>query len=139
MPLVVPTSPALGAPCKRPDEVLNVAQVGLFVMLLGYFIPDLLLYSKGQERQKIMQLELALHGAQERHVGFVQADPDHMARFASPTRGFVNGDIGYAPSVDVSAGGDDSCRRDRLIGGEGRRSYVHGFHPLDYDERRLAA
>ncbi|MCX6497451.1 MAG: type II secretion system F family protein [Arthrobacter sp.] len=32
--------------------------VGLFVVLLGYFIPDLLLYSKGQERQKIMQLEL---------------------------------------------------------------------------------
>jgi tight adherence protein C len=33
--------------------------VGVFVVLLGYFIPDLLLYSKGQERQKIMQLELA--------------------------------------------------------------------------------
>lgn len=33
--------------------------VGLFVLLLGYFIPDLLLYSKGQERQKTMQLELA--------------------------------------------------------------------------------
>ncbi|WP_427129799.1 type II secretion system F family protein [Pseudarthrobacter sp. S9] len=33
--------------------------VGIFVVLLGYFIPDLLLYSKGQERQKIMQLELA--------------------------------------------------------------------------------
>lgn len=33
--------------------------VGLFVLILGYFIPDLLLYSKGQERQKIMQLELA--------------------------------------------------------------------------------
>ncbi|WP_285244952.1 type II secretion system F family protein [Pseudarthrobacter sp. fls2-241-R2A-127] len=32
---------------------------GLFVMVLGYFIPDLLLYSKGQERQKAMQLELA--------------------------------------------------------------------------------
>ena len=32
---------------------------GLFVMFLGYFIPDLLLYSKGQERQKAMQLELA--------------------------------------------------------------------------------
>ncbi|MEO5994842.1 MAG: type II secretion system F family protein [Arthrobacter sp.] len=32
---------------------------GVFVVLLGYFIPDLLLYSKGQERQKIMQLELA--------------------------------------------------------------------------------
>jgi tight adherence protein C len=33
--------------------------VGLFVLVLGYFIPDLLLYSKGQERQKVMQLELA--------------------------------------------------------------------------------
>ncbi len=33
--------------------------MGVFVVLLGYFIPDLLLYSKGQERQKIMQLELA--------------------------------------------------------------------------------
>ena len=32
---------------------------GLFVLFLGYFIPDLLLYSKGQERQKAMQLELA--------------------------------------------------------------------------------
>ncbi|MCT9623735.1 type II secretion system F family protein [Pseudarthrobacter equi] len=32
---------------------------GLFVLFLGYFIPDLLLYSKGQERQKTMQLELA--------------------------------------------------------------------------------
>jgi tight adherence protein C len=33
--------------------------VGLFVLFLGYFIPDLLLYSKGKERQKAMQLELA--------------------------------------------------------------------------------
>ncbi|BCW76525.1 MULTISPECIES: type II secretion system F family protein [unclassified Arthrobacter] len=32
---------------------------GLFVLFLGYFIPDLLLYSKGKERQKAMQLELA--------------------------------------------------------------------------------
>ncbi|UEL27561.1 type II secretion system F family protein [Pseudarthrobacter sp. L1SW] len=32
---------------------------GLFVLFLGYFIPDLLLYSKGIERQKVMQLELA--------------------------------------------------------------------------------
>lgn len=32
---------------------------GFFVLFLGYFIPDLLLYSKGQERQKAMQLELA--------------------------------------------------------------------------------
>ena len=33
--------------------------VGVLVLFLGYFIPDLLLYSKGQERQKAMQLELA--------------------------------------------------------------------------------
>ena len=32
---------------------------GLFVLFFGYFIPDLLLYSKGLERQKVMQLELA--------------------------------------------------------------------------------
>lgn len=32
---------------------------GLFLVVLGYFIPDLLLYSKGQERQKVIQLELA--------------------------------------------------------------------------------
>ena len=33
--------------------------VGVFVVVLGYFVPDLMLYSKGQERQKAMQLELA--------------------------------------------------------------------------------
>jgi tight adherence protein C len=33
--------------------------VGIFILFLGYFIPDLMLYSKGQERQKAMQLELA--------------------------------------------------------------------------------
>lgn len=32
---------------------------GLFLLFLGYFIPDLMLYSKGMERQKAMQLELA--------------------------------------------------------------------------------
>ena len=32
---------------------------GLFLVFLGYFLPDLLLYSKGLERQKIIQLELA--------------------------------------------------------------------------------
>lgn len=41
---------------STPAPMLKL--VGLFVMLLGYFIPDLLLYSKGQERQKAMQLEL---------------------------------------------------------------------------------
>lgn len=32
---------------------------GLFLVFFGYFIPDLLLYSKGAERQKTIQLELA--------------------------------------------------------------------------------
>ena len=40
-----------------PTPIIKL--VGIFVVLLGYFIPDLLLYSKGQERQKAMQLELA--------------------------------------------------------------------------------
>ena len=42
---------------SSPTPILKLA--GIFVLLLGYFIPDLLLYSKGQERQKTMQLELA--------------------------------------------------------------------------------
>ncbi|WP_026534000.1 type II secretion system F family protein [Arthrobacter sp. H14] len=32
--------------------------IGVFLTVLGYFIPDLMLYSKGQERQKAIQLEL---------------------------------------------------------------------------------
>ena len=40
-----------------PNPMIKLA--GLFVLFLGYFIPDLLLYSKGMERQKAMQLELA--------------------------------------------------------------------------------
>ena len=40
-----------------PTPIIKL--VGVFVVVLGYFIPDLLLYSKGQERQKAMQLELA--------------------------------------------------------------------------------
>lgn len=36
-----------------------IKAVGLFVVVLGYFIPDLLLHSKGQERQKAMLMELA--------------------------------------------------------------------------------
>jgi tight adherence protein C len=42
---------------SAPTAIIKL--VGVFVVLLGYFIPDLLLYSKGQERQKTMQLELA--------------------------------------------------------------------------------
>jgi tight adherence protein C len=33
--------------------------LGIFVVVLAYFVPDLLMYSRGQERQKAMQLELA--------------------------------------------------------------------------------
>lgn len=42
---------------SSPQPMIKV--VGLFVFVLGYFLVDLLLYSKGSERQKAMQLELA--------------------------------------------------------------------------------
>ncbi|WP_434993345.1 type II secretion system F family protein [Arthrobacter sp. Ld5] len=42
---------------SNPSRVFVL--LSLFVTLLGYFVPDLLLYSKGQERQKAMALELA--------------------------------------------------------------------------------
>ena len=42
---------------SSPKPIIKLA--GLFLLFLGYFIPDLLLYSKGKERQKAVQLELA--------------------------------------------------------------------------------
>jgi tight adherence protein C len=42
---------------SSPSPIIKL--VGLFLLFLGYFVPDLLLYSKGMERQKAMQLELA--------------------------------------------------------------------------------
>ena len=39
-----------------PSPILKL--LGLFILAMGYFIPDLLLVSKGQERQKAIQLEL---------------------------------------------------------------------------------
>ncbi|WP_104117266.1 type II secretion system F family protein [Arthrobacter sp. B1805] len=42
---------------SQPDKLFVL--LALFITLLGYFVPDLLLYSKGQERQKAMALELA--------------------------------------------------------------------------------
>jgi tight adherence protein C len=42
---------------SSPQPIIKLA--GIFLLVLGYFIPDLLLYSKGMERQKAMQLELA--------------------------------------------------------------------------------
>lgn len=42
---------------SSPSPIIKI--VGLFVFGLGYFLADLMLYSKGMERQKAMQLELA--------------------------------------------------------------------------------
>lgn len=50
---------ALGLYLTSVGSTSLMKLAGLFVVVLGYFIPDLLLYSKGQERQKTMQLELA--------------------------------------------------------------------------------
>ena len=54
---VVGASLGLLISVSGPNPMIKLA--GLFVLFLGYFIPDLLLYSKGMERQKAMQLELA--------------------------------------------------------------------------------
>ncbi|NMR29408.1 type II secretion system F family protein [Crystallibacter degradans] len=43
----------------RSNPSSTMILLGIFLTVLGYFIPDLMLYSKGQERQKAMQLELA--------------------------------------------------------------------------------
>lgn len=43
----------------KANPTSTMVVLGLFLTVLGYFIPDLMLYSKGQERQKAMQLELA--------------------------------------------------------------------------------
>ncbi|WP_299167102.1 type II secretion system F family protein [uncultured Arthrobacter sp.] len=50
---------ALGFVMANAAQKPLITMVAIFLTLLGYFIPDLLLYSKGQERQKAMQLELA--------------------------------------------------------------------------------
>lgn len=68
MPLqrLLATKPALALAGVVLASVLITANpsptmilLGGFLTVLGYFNPDLLLYSKGQERQKAMQLELA--------------------------------------------------------------------------------
>ena len=49
----------LGAYLTAVGSTPLMRLAGLFVLVLGYFIPDLMLYSKGLERQKVIQLELA--------------------------------------------------------------------------------
>lgn len=58
-PVLGLASGLLGAWLSAIGTTPVIKLVGLFIFCLGYFIPDLLLYSKGQERQKLMQLELA--------------------------------------------------------------------------------
>ncbi|MDF2052515.1 type II secretion system F family protein [Arthrobacter sp. Cr_A7] len=53
------TGAALGFYLTAIGSTPLMKLAGLFVLFLGYFIPDLLLYSKGLERQKTIQLELA--------------------------------------------------------------------------------
>lgn len=50
---------ALGAYLIAIASTPMMKLAGIFVLFLGYFIPDLMLYSKGLERQKVIQLELA--------------------------------------------------------------------------------
>ncbi len=42
---------------SNPSKLFGL--LAIFITVLGYFVPDLLLYSRGQERQKAMALELA--------------------------------------------------------------------------------
>ena len=58
-PILGLISAVLGLLISTSSPTPMIKLVGLFVLVLGYFIPDLLLYSKGSERQKAMQLELA--------------------------------------------------------------------------------
>ena len=58
-PLLGSVSALLGYLISTSSPTPMIKLVGLFVLVLGYFIPDLMLYSKGLERQKAMQLELA--------------------------------------------------------------------------------
>lgn len=58
-PLLGMAGALLGLYISATGSTPIIKLVGIFVALLGYFIPDLMLYSKGQERQTAMQLELA--------------------------------------------------------------------------------
>lgn len=58
-PLVGLVGAAAGLFLATSSPSVLMKLVGLAVLVGGYFIPDLLLISKGQERQKAIQLELA--------------------------------------------------------------------------------
>jgi hypothetical protein len=79
--------------------------------------------------REVMQSELPLHAAQERHIRLVETNPDHVVRLAAPTRGFLNGDAGDALTVDIDAGRDDPIRADCRVGSNGFGCQIHGFRP----------
>jgi hypothetical protein len=55
-----------------------------------------------------MQIELALQVGQFQGAGFFEADPHKVARFGSPGRAFVKGDISNFFSGAVNGGRDNS-------------------------------
>jgi hypothetical protein len=56
---------------------------------------------------------------EQRHVRFVQSDPDHVAGLAARGSGLINGDIGEAPAIDIGAGRDDAIGGDGFAGDVG--------------------
>ena len=81
--------------------------------------------------RQIMQFELPLHAAQKRHIRLVEPNPDHVARLAAPTRGFLNGDAGDAPAVDIDAGRDDPIGANCRVRASGFGCQIHGFPSLN--------
>ena len=78
---------------------------------------------------EIVQVELPLHAAQQRHIRLVQSDPDHVSRPAAPVRGFIDRDIGNTPAVDVDAGRDDPIGANCRGRASGFGCQIHGFRP----------
>jgi hypothetical protein len=78
---------------------------------------------------ELVQVELLLHRAEQRHVGLVQPDPDHVAGLRPPARSLADGDIGDAPAIDIGTGGNDALGGHRLGEGCGQRGDIHGFNP----------
>ena len=77
---------------------------------------------------ELVQVELLLHRAEQRHVGFVQPDPDHMSGLGPPGRRLADGDIGDTPSVDIGAGSDDALGGHRFEW-RGGSDGISGFNP----------
>ena len=81
---------------SRNDEEagLELFELGALVSLAGIL---------NRERVKI---ELGLDLVEQRGAGFVQSDPDDVARAARPLAGLGQTDVRNAPSIDVRTGRD---------------------------------